>query len=211
LLRETLLGPVVKLRGPWALVRGHFLRVLQRTTMGKISRNTRCAKAMITDRRVNTCRHRSAAYHAPGIRLCHGLFEEHGRVVPGRRAKEKTFAIFGDAGSVDVGTQFFDERVMARHLVVLAAFFVQTELPAGALWSEIFGVLQRGVYAGERVGEGGYQRAIAPTAQRVGRNGIQQLAPLLGVEHSGLAGFHHMLRAASGRDLLPVGRDISLP
>ena len=43
-----------------------------------------------------------------------------------------------------------------------------------------------------------YQRPIAPIAQRVGRNGVDQLAPLLGIKHRGLAGFHDMLRTAHG-------------
>ena len=79
-------------------------------------------------------------------------------------------------------------------------FSCSLNLPAGALRPEILDLhLQRRIYAREGIGEGGDQRPVAPIAQRVGRNGVDQLAPFLGIEHRGLAGFHDMLRTAHGR------------
>ena len=122
------------------------------------------------------------------------------RVVPARRAEQEALAVLGDAGGVDIGAQRLGKRVMARHDVMLAAFLVQPELPAGALRPEILHLhLQRRADAREGIGEGGDQRPVAQIAHRVGRDGVEQLAPFVGVEHRRLAGLHHMLRAAHGR------------
>ena len=66
------------------------------------------------------------------------------RVVPAAGAEQPALAVLGDAGGVDVGVQRLGERVMARHGVMLAAFLVQPEPPAGALRPEILDLhLQR--------------------------------------------------------------------
>ena len=57
--------------------------------------------------------------------------------MPARRAEQPALAVLGDAGGIDVGVQRLGERVMAGHDVLLAAFLVQPELPAGALRPEI--------------------------------------------------------------------------
>jgi hypothetical protein len=41
--------------------------------------------------------------------------------------------------------------------------------------------------------------AVAQIAHRVGRDRVEQLSPLQGVEHRRLAGLHDVLRAAHGR------------
>jgi len=46
-------------------------------------------------------------------------------------------AVLDDTAGGDVGVQHFGERVVARHLVFLAAFLMQMKLPAGALRPEI--------------------------------------------------------------------------
>jgi hypothetical protein len=75
-----------------------------------------------------------------------------------------------------VGAQFLGERVMARHLVMLADFLVQPQLPTRTLRPEILDLhLEQRINAREGIGEGGYQR---PITKRVGRNGVNQLPPL---------------------------------
>ena len=178
----------------------HFLRVFEGATVGEIGRDAGCPKTVIADRRVDAGCYRAPSDHAPGIGLRHGLFKQHGRVVPGCGAEEIAFAIFGNASGINVGTQFLGECMMARHLVVLTAFFVQPDLPAGALRPEVLDLhLERRIYARERIGEGGDQCPVAPIAQRIGRNGVNQLAPFLRVQHGRLAGFHNMLRATHSR------------
>ena len=102
-----------------------------------------------------------------------------------------------DAGGGDIGVQRLGERVMARHHVLLAAFLVQPDQPARALRLEIFDThLQRRADAGEAVGEGGDERAVAEIAHGRGWNAVHQLAPFDGIEHRRDARLHHMLRPA---------------
>jgi hypothetical protein len=52
-LRAPLLRPVIELGRALALVRRHFLSVLQRAAIGKVSRDAGRAECVIADRRVN--------------------------------------------------------------------------------------------------------------------------------------------------------------
>jgi hypothetical protein len=62
---------------------------------------------------------------------------------------------------------------MARHLVILAAFLVQPQLPTGAFGPEVLNLhFERRIYAREGISERRDERAIAPIPERVGRNGI---------------------------------------
>ena len=93
------------------------------------------------------------------------------RCAPGWCGKT-ALAVFGNAGGIDVSAQRLGERVMAWHRVLLAAFLVQPDLPAGTLRPKILHLhLQRRVYAREGIGEGGDQRPVAQIAQGVGWNG----------------------------------------
>ena len=83
---------------------------------------------------------------------------------------------------------------------MLAAFLMQPQPPARALRPKVLHLhVQRGRDAREGIGEGGDQRPVAQIAHGIGRDGVEQLAPVGGVEHRRLAGFHDMLRAAHGR------------
>src|ERR1700676_4097236 len=93
-----------------------------------------------------------------------------------------------DSGGGDVRVQRFGERVMAWHHVLLAAFLVQPDQPARALRLEIFDThLQRRADAGEAVGEGGDERAIAQVADRISRDGVDQPPPLVALQYRGVA------------------------
>jgi hypothetical protein len=63
--------------------------------------------------------------------------------------------------SIDVGAQHPGDGVMARYRMLLAAFLVQLNWPAGAFGPEILGLHARGrAHAREDVGEGGDERAV---------------------------------------------------
>ena len=80
---------------------------------------------------------------------------------------------------------------MARHRVLLTAFLVQLDLPAGPLGSQIFDLHpQRRDDAREGIGEGGDQRAVAQIAHSLGRDAVEKLAPLGAIEHRRLPGLH---------------------
>ena len=119
---------------------------------------------------------------------------------PRLRAEQPTLTILGDSGGGDIGVQRLGERMMAGHGVMLAAFLVQSQPPARALRPKVLDLhVQRGRDAREGIGEGGDQRAVAKIAHRVGRDRVEQLAPVGRVEHRRLADLHHVLRAAHGR------------
>ena len=146
-----------------------------------------------------------AADHTPGVSLRHRLLGQHGRSVPRAGAKQPALAVLGDAGGIDVGAQRLGEHVMARHRVLLAAFLVQLYLPTGSLRAEILDLhMECGADAGEGVGEGGDQRAVAQIANRLGWNAVEKLAPLGTVEHRRLAGFHDVRSALE--DLISKGK-----
>jgi hypothetical protein len=91
--------------------------------------------------------------------------------VPARSAEQPALAVLGDAGGVDVGAQRLGECVMARHTVLLAAFLMQPDRPAGAARPEILDLhLQRRTDARKAVSEGGHQRPVPQIAERRGRN-----------------------------------------
>jgi hypothetical protein len=50
----------------------------------------------------------------------------------------RALAVLGDSDRVDRGPQCFSKRVMAAITVVLAAFLVQSDPPAGVTRSQIF-------------------------------------------------------------------------
>jgi hypothetical protein len=58
------------------------------------------AERVIADRRRDAGGGGTAADHAPGIRLRHGLLAQHGCVVPRASAEEEAFAIVGDAVAI---------------------------------------------------------------------------------------------------------------
>src|SRR3954467_2053615 len=73
ILSETLFRTVVKLGGARALVRGHFLGVLERAAIGEISGDAGSPERMTADRLGDTGRNGTPPDHAPGIGLAHRL------------------------------------------------------------------------------------------------------------------------------------------
>src|SRR6266404_1249940 len=76
----------------------------------------------------------AAADHAPGVGLVHGAIGQRIGFVAACGAEQPAFAVLGNAGSA----QGLGERVMTRHRMFLAAFFVQPDRPSGAARPEIF-------------------------------------------------------------------------
>jgi long-chain acyl-CoA synthetase len=131
-LRESVLRAVVKLGRARTFMRGHGLRMLQRAAIAEIGGDPRRAKRVIADRRHDVCRRGTPADHASGVGLRHRLLGQHGGAVSRAGAEQPALAVLGDAGG-DVSVQRFGERMMARHLVLLAAFLVQPQPPARTL------------------------------------------------------------------------------
>jgi hypothetical protein len=78
------------------------------------------------------------------------------------RCGTAALAVLDDAGRVDVIPQRLGQRVMARHGVLFATFFVQPHRPAGAARPQVFDLhLQGRGDPCEGVGECGNQSSIA--------------------------------------------------
>jgi hypothetical protein len=115
-------------------------------------------------------------------------------------AEQPALAVFRETGGVDIRAQRFSQRVMARHVVFLAAFLMQPNGPAGTARPQILDLhIQRRANPRERVGEGGDQRPVPHIAQRHVRDRGEQLSPLAAFKHRRLAGLDDMLRTADRR------------
>ncbi len=209
ILGKPLLGPIIELGRARAFMSRHLLRVFQSAAVGQIRRDSRRPERMIADRRENANRHRPFADHPPRVRLPHRLQCQLDATMPLRGAEQEPLLVLGDAGGIDVGPQCLGEGMVAGHDMVLAAFLVQPQFPAGALRPQILDFhFQRRADPGEGVGKGGDQRPVPEIAHGLGRDRVEQLAPLLAIEHRRLAGFHHMLRPAHGGGRI-VGHDLA--
>ena len=80
----------------------------------------------------------------------------------GGGAEEGTLAVIADAGGLDIGVEIGFEIVVRRHLMALAAFFVQPDPPALALRVIVLDAHgDDGADAGEGEGHDADQRAVA--------------------------------------------------
>ena len=50
----------------------------------------------------------------------------------GQGAEQPALTVLSDTGRINIGREYLGERVVTRHRVLLAAFFVQPHRPAGA-------------------------------------------------------------------------------
>ena len=75
---------------------------------------------------------RTALQHAPGVGLRHRAIGQNAGA-PDRRAEQRTPAIIGNFGGLDVVLQVGLEMMVTGHRVFLAAFFVQTDPEAAML------------------------------------------------------------------------------
>ena len=91
---------------------GHFLRVLECTAVGKVSRDPGRAKSVAADRLGDAGRRSAPTDHSPGIGLGHRIGRQYFAVVTPRGAEQPTLAVFRHAGSIDVRVQGFGERVV---------------------------------------------------------------------------------------------------
>jgi hypothetical protein len=96
-----------------------------------------------------------------------------------------------------VGVEIGFEIVMRRHLVDLAAFFVEAQPPAFAVGEVIFDAhADRCADAGEAEGHQRDQRAVAQADDGRDVDAVEQLARLRGRQHGSLAALDGVLRPA---------------
>ena len=122
-------APVVEPRRPWRLMRGDLLRHLQTAAIFEVGGNARRPKRVTANFGVDAGGPGPLADHPVDIGLPHRPGRE--RVgFAGRRAKQRPFGIGLQQSAPHVRLQIGVERVMGRHVVTLAALFVQPH-PAG--------------------------------------------------------------------------------
>src|SRR6266849_3257491 len=134
---QAFLGPVIELGGAGALVRGHRLCVLERTSILQIRSDPGRAESMAANRGLDAGGGGATAHHAPSVGLIHRLIGQRGSFPPLGGAEQPALALFGNAGSRDVGVQCLGQRVMTRDDVLLAAFFAQAQFPSGTARAQI--------------------------------------------------------------------------
>ena len=129
---ETFLGPIEKLGGARAFVCCHRLGVLERASTFQIRSNPGGAESMAADWCLDAGGPGSPADHAPGVGLAHRLVGQSACLPALAAAKQPAFAIVADARGLDVGVQLLGQFVVTGDDMLLAAFFAQAQLPAGA-------------------------------------------------------------------------------
>jgi hypothetical protein len=102
----------------------------------------------------------------------------------------------GDAGGFDVFVEIGFELVVGRHLMALAAFFVETDPPALAVGEIVLALHGDGADAGEGIRHDRNEGAIAQPDQGRGVDAIEQQRGLVGRQHRRVAPLEDMLGAA---------------
>jgi hypothetical protein len=102
--RDLIASAIVELRRARAFVRGHGLRVLERSAGLEIGRDTRRAKCMTSNLDAHAEIRGAALNHAPGVDTVHRLVGQYVGAA-GSGAEERAFAILADAGGLYVGVQ----------------------------------------------------------------------------------------------------------
>ena len=200
ILGQSILCPIIELCRTRAFVRCHHLRVLQCSTVGEVSSDACCTKAVVADWRHDAGGKSPPAHHAPGVRLSHRRIGQQDTLMAAAGAEHPALLVLGDAGRGNVGMQVLGKAVMARHRVLLAAFLMQADQPTRALGLQILHPhLERRADARKAIGEGGDECPVAQVAHRFRRNSVNQPPPFTGFQHRGLSSLHHMLGAAHGR------------
>lgn len=138
----------------------------------------------------------SPANHSPDIGLEHKApFQLAGTSASGSKQRILPFAC--DVGSADVLFQVSVEIVVSRHLVLLAALFVQPDPSAPPLYIEILDFHGNGgSHPGEGIDHEPDESAVSQPEQGSDVDGIQQQPGLVGLEDGSLAPFLRMLRSA---------------
>ena len=98
--RDLVTGAVIKLGGAWAFMRGHELRVFERTAGVHIGGDAGRPKRMAIDAHLEPHGGRAALDHAIGVDTVHGFVGECA-TVPHSRAEEGTLAAVTQPGRVD--------------------------------------------------------------------------------------------------------------
>jgi hypothetical protein len=113
-------------------MRRHDLRVFERAASLQISRDAGCSKRVTADLDLHAALAAAALDHASSVDAVHSVAGELAGATASR-AEEGAPFVAGDAGGTNVLIEEGFELVVRRHLVSLAAFFVEADPPALAV------------------------------------------------------------------------------
>jgi hypothetical protein len=116
---------------------GHLLRHFELAAVPEIFRDPRGPEAVAADLCMYLGIFGAAADHAVNVRLVHGPLGEL-LCAPVGRAEEITFRVRRDPRTFYICLQVLFKAVVARHLVTLAAFFMEAHPGAAALNIHLF-------------------------------------------------------------------------
>ena len=141
-------------------MRSNRLRVFECATIAKIGGDAGRPKRVVANRGKDRPLRRGGGLGVRRQAWAISCFGQHLRCVAGW-CETASPCVLSDASGIDVGAQHPGDGVMARYRMLLAAFLVQLNWPAGAFGPEILGLHARGrAHAREDVGEGGDERAV---------------------------------------------------
>jgi hypothetical protein len=121
---DVVASPVVKLRGARGGVIGHRRRILQRAAAFQVRRDAGCAERVVADRRANPGRLGTAPHHRIGVRLRQRPRAQMPRAARDC-AKQWPLRFITEAALFEVLVEVRLERMVAGHLMALAAFFME--------------------------------------------------------------------------------------
>jgi hypothetical protein len=111
---------------------GYVLRGLKRSFIFEIGGDAGCTEGMIADSGLDADVGRAALNHAVGVLLPHRVARKLAGLADGR-AEQGSVVIMGDVGGGDIFIEVVFQIMVARDLVLLAAFLVKAHPAASAL------------------------------------------------------------------------------
>src|SRR5713101_1477359 len=115
---------------------GNFLCVFQRAAVSKVCRDARGTKRMTTNRRGESGVAGASLDHRERLATFHAILSQV--TIPVERAEQGSSLAPDNSGCVQIAVHILLGRVMCRHVMPFAAFFVQTKPHAVSLPEVIF-------------------------------------------------------------------------
>lgn len=173
---EFLAPSVVQLcRARTGMIR-HLRRLLQRSTVFQIRRDSGRPKAVIAELGRDAGCRRSAAYHRVGVPLGQGSARQQAGPAPDRR-KQRSFGVPSEARAIDVGGEVGLKIVVARHGVRLAAFLAQPHPLATVLREHVLDLhAERRSDARERVDREDDERPVTQSSLGFDIDAVDELS-----------------------------------
>jgi hypothetical protein len=189
---HDVISPIIQLGCPRALMRRHLLRLLKIPAIGQVNRDPGRPEGMAADLRFDPGLARAPADHVEGVfPIQRPLRKRAG--FPVGRSKQRALFVLPKAGRFNVGVQVLFERMVHRHLVVLAAFLMKSEPPPLSLGEIVLNPhCNRGADPREAVDQHANKGPIAKADQCVGRNAREELVCLIRRQDRGFAPLNNM-------------------